>query len=163
MRITGNIYEQDYYIKSDRNNKGYTVIQKTVSKEVQEAKIFSVEIDTTQDISCQDQCSIILQYALKGVIFERLSFLVKAETATGEGLFNLLKANLNCLSIDIQDCIGDSFGNWRYVWTVLRCASTYKRSCLQSRPCLVLCAHFESRSGRYNIINGSFDKSFLAA
>ncbi len=35
------------------------IIQKTISKEVQEAKIFSVEIDTTQDVSCQDQCSII--------------------------------------------------------------------------------------------------------
>ena len=85
------------------------IIQRTVSKEVQEAKIFSVEMDTTQDISCQDQCSIIVRYALKGVVFERLLFLVKAESATGEGLFILLKANLNRLSIDIQNCIGDSF------------------------------------------------------
>ena len=76
------------------------IIQRTVSKEVQEAtlKIFSVEMDTTQDISCQDQCSIILRYSLKGVVFEGLLFLVKAESATGEGLFNLLKANLNRLS-----------------------------------------------------------------
>ena len=55
------------------------------------------------------QCSIILRYALKGVGFERLLFLVKAESATVEGVFNLLKANLNRLSIDIQNCIGDSF------------------------------------------------------
>ena len=34
---------------------------------------------------------------------------MKAGSATGEGLFNLLKANLNRLSIDIQNCIGDSF------------------------------------------------------
>lgn len=79
------------------------IIQRTVSKEVQERR------DTTQDISCQNQCSIILRYALKGVVFERLLFLVKAESATGEGLFNLLKANLNRLSIYIQNCIGDSF------------------------------------------------------
>ena len=81
------------------------IIQRTVSKEVQEAKIFSVDIDTTQYISCQDQCSIIVQYALKGVVFEGLLFLVKAESATGEGLFNLLKANLSRLSIDIQNCM----------------------------------------------------------
>ena len=41
--------------------------------------------------------------------FRKLLFLVKAESATGEGLFNLLMANLNRLSIDIQNCIGDSF------------------------------------------------------
>ena len=50
-----------------------------------------------------------MRYALKGVVFERLLFLVKAESATGEGLCNLLKASLNRLSIDIQNCIGDSF------------------------------------------------------
>lgn len=48
------------------------IIQRTISKEVQEAKIFSVEIDTTQDVSCQDQCSIVLRYAHKGVVLERL-------------------------------------------------------------------------------------------
>ena len=51
------------------------IIQRTVSKEVQEAKIFSVETDTTQDISCQNQCSIILRYAHKGVLFESYYFL----------------------------------------------------------------------------------------
>jgi hypothetical protein len=85
------------------------IIQKTISKEVQEAKIFSVEIDTTQDVSCQDQCSIILRYAHNGLVCERLLFFVKATSSTGEGLFDLLKANLDRLNIDMENCIGDSF------------------------------------------------------
>ena len=85
------------------------IIQRMISKEIQETKIFSVEIDTTQDVSCQDQCSIILRYAHRGVVLERLLFLVKAESSTGEGLFNLLKANLDRLSINIEHCTGDSF------------------------------------------------------
>ena len=84
------------------------IIQKTTSKEVQEAKIFSVEIDTRY-VSCQDQCSIILRYAHKGLVLERLLFFVKATSSTGEGLFDLLKANLNRLNIDMENCIGDSF------------------------------------------------------
>ena len=48
------------------------IIQRAISKEIQEAKIFSLETDTTQDVSCQDQCSIILRHAHKGVVLERL-------------------------------------------------------------------------------------------
>ena len=81
------------------------IIQRAISKEIQEAKIFSVEIDTTQDVSCKDQCPIILRYAHKGVILETL-FLVKAESSTGQGLFNLLKANLDHSSINIENCVG---------------------------------------------------------
>ena len=88
-RIIGNIFEQDYTSKLIGIVKD--IIQRAISKEIQEAKVFSVEIDTTQDVSCQDQCSIILRYAHKGVILERLLFLVKAESSTGESLFNLLK------------------------------------------------------------------------
>ena len=83
------------------------IIQRTVSKEVQEAKIFSVEMDTTQDISCQDQCSIYY----RAICSQRCRFRkVYNLCATSEGLLNLLKASLNRLSIDIQNCIGDSFG-----------------------------------------------------
>ena len=85
------------------------IIKRAISKEIQEAKIFFVEINTTQDVSCQDQCSIILRYAHKGVVLERLLFLVKAESSTGECLFNLLKANLDRLSINIENWVGDSF------------------------------------------------------
>ena len=85
------------------------IIKRAISKEIQEAKIFFVEINTTQDVSCQDQCSIILRYAHKGVVLERLLFLVKAESSTGEGLFNLLKANLDRLSINIENWVGDNF------------------------------------------------------
>ena len=68
-----------------------------------------------------------MQYALKGVVFERLLFLVKAKSATGEGLFNFLKANLNCLSFDsaanmsgqycdVQARISEVAYNHTHVW-----------------------------------------------
>ncbi len=51
----------------------------------------------------------ILIYTHKGFVLERLLFFVKATSSTGEGLFDLLKANLDRLNIDMENCIGDSF------------------------------------------------------
>jgi len=37
-------------------------MKKSIVMEVQAAGMFSIRIDTTQDISVQDQCSIIIRY-----------------------------------------------------------------------------------------------------
>lgn len=51
------------------------LIQETIVKEVTEAGMFSVQNDTTQDITSQEQCSIGLKY-VKDTVQERL-FAVK--------------------------------------------------------------------------------------
>ena len=82
-------------------------------------KMYSVQMESTQDIASADQCSIITKYAYKGIFVKRLLYLVKAQGYSGENLFDLLKDSLRenlfdllndslaSLSISLKDCIGD--------------------------------------------------------
>ena len=85
------------------------LVQESIVREVKEAGMFSVELDTTQDIMTQDQCSIVLRYVYEGVVHERLLSLVKATSTTGEALFNLLNSTLQKHGLDIKNCVGDAF------------------------------------------------------
>lgn len=69
--------------------------------------MFSVQIDTTQDVSSTDQCSIILRY-VTDVIHERLVAVVDCEKSTGKYFTEALKETLDKLSIDIGTCVGNS-------------------------------------------------------
>ncbi|KAL1269147.1 hypothetical protein QQF64_031436 [Cirrhinus molitorella] len=51
------------------------LIKETIASEIREAKMFSVQIDTTQDITAKDQCSVILRY-VTDVVHENLVALV---------------------------------------------------------------------------------------
>ena len=51
--------------------------------------MFSVQIESTQDINSQDQCSVILRYVIN-VIHERLVAVVKCEASTGQCIAQLL-------------------------------------------------------------------------
>ena len=84
-------------------------IQGTIIDEAKRAGMFSVEMDTTQDITTQDQCSIVLRYVHDGEVHERLLSLVKATSTSGESLFLLLKNTLEKHNLDIRNCVGDSF------------------------------------------------------
>ena len=66
------------------------LIKATIAEEVRQAGKFSVQIDTTQDISSKDQCSIILRY-VTDVIHERLIAMVECESSTGQHFAELLK------------------------------------------------------------------------
>eukprot|EP00112_Aurelia_sp_Birch-Aquarium-sp1_P013563 Seg2881.3 transcript_id=Seg2881.3/GoldUCD/mRNA.D3Y31 product="Zinc finger MYM-type protein 1" protein_id=Seg2881.3/GoldUCD/D3Y31 len=85
------------------------MIQEKIANEVKKAKIYSIQMDTTQDISGQDQCSIVVRYVDKGSVHERLLSVVKAGGTSGLELFNLLKTTLDRLKIYIVNCVGDSF------------------------------------------------------
>ena len=73
--------------------------------------MFSEELDTTQDIMTQDQCSIVLRYVYEGVVHERLLSLVNVTSPTDEALFNLLDNTLQTFSLDVKHCVcvGDAF------------------------------------------------------
>ena len=83
------------------------LIKATIAEEVKQAGMFSVQIDTTQDISSKEQCSIILRY-VTDVIHERLIAVVDCETTTGQHFAELLKKVLLSLDIDIGTCVGNS-------------------------------------------------------
>lgn len=83
-------------------------IKQAVSEEVNEARIFSIQIDTTQDISCQDQCSVIVRYVLNDKINEKLLGIVRCHSTTGEALQNTLLEVLTRNNIPLSNCIGSS-------------------------------------------------------
>ena len=82
-------------------------IQQCIANEVNEAGMFSVEIDTTQDITSQDQCAVVLRY-VTDVIHERLVAVVNCEASTGEYFVKMLKDVLCKLKLDISNCIGNA-------------------------------------------------------
>ena len=84
-------------------------IQETIISEVKEAGIFSLEVDTTQDIIAHDQCAIIIRYVHNGEVHERLLSVIKATSSTGKALFDLVKGLIDKHGLDIRDCVGDSF------------------------------------------------------
>ena len=86
-----------------------SLIQERIANDLQAAGIYSIEMDSTQDISSQDQCSIIVRFASKGEVHERLLSVVKANGSSGEALFKLLKSTLDRLQLDITNPVGDSF------------------------------------------------------
>ena len=70
------------------------VIQSAIVSEVSEAKMYSVQTEGTQDIASVNQSFIIIWYAYKGELVERLLFLVKTQGNSGENLFDLLNDSL---------------------------------------------------------------------
>ncbi len=58
-------------------------MQTTMARQTEKAGMFSVQIDTTQDITTQDRCSVIVRYVTDDNIHERLVAVVKCEASTG--------------------------------------------------------------------------------
>ena len=69
--------------------------------------MFSVQIDTTMDISCEDQCSVIIRY-VTDVVHERYVAIVNCEASTGDYFVQLLKEVTEKLKLDINKCIGNT-------------------------------------------------------
>lgn len=86
-----------------------------ISNEIQEAGFYSIQIDTTQDISVTGICSVIIRYislknqqTLEPTICERAISFLSPKKTTGEALCNLVSNNLLENNIDIKKCIGSS-------------------------------------------------------
>jgi hypothetical protein len=84
------------------------LISRNISTEVQAAGMFSLQVDTTQDISCKDQCSIIVRYVTDNCVSERLLAVVECSSSTGKDMFSLVDSVLKSSNIDITKCIGNS-------------------------------------------------------
>lgn len=79
-----------------------------IAREVQEAGMFAVELDTTQDISVKDQCSVVLRYVNKNGIQERLIAVINCIDSSGKGIFELLKKVLHDNNLNIENCIANT-------------------------------------------------------
>ena len=86
-----------------------TEIKNVIAKEIKIAGMFSVQIDSTQDVSAKDQLSIVLRYISQcNTVKENLYSMVDGHASTGEYYVGVLKESLESHQIDIKNCIGDS-------------------------------------------------------
>ncbi|KAG8451639.1 hypothetical protein GDO86_003726 [Hymenochirus boettgeri] len=83
----------------------------TIVKELDDAKYFSVIVDSTPDLSHIDQLTIIIRYVNKDVPVERFLGFVPIHSHTGEHLESTLLTVLADKKIDIQHCRGQSYDN----------------------------------------------------
>lgn len=58
-------------------------IKSSISEEIKEARIFSVLLDTIQDISVIGQCSVIIRYVKDNSVCERLVSMIKCTSTKG--------------------------------------------------------------------------------
>jgi len=84
-------------------------IKNIISREVKKAKIFSVMMDTTMDLSSYDQCSIVLRYVPHNEVYERLIGLKHVTSTSGNSLFETLKDTLAELDLPLNNCVANAF------------------------------------------------------
>ena len=71
-------------------------IRKAVISDVLEAGIYSIQLDSTQDVSVTDQLAIILRYVKTGVVHGHLYKVANVKgSATAENLHEALKLQLD--------------------------------------------------------------------
>ncbi|XP_051796629.1 protein FAM200A-like [Acanthochromis polyacanthus] len=84
------------------------LIKETIATEVNQAGMYTVQIDTTQDITSKDQCSVVVRYVTESSIQEKLLAVVECKSSTGEDFLKLLKETLATCKLDVKNCIGNS-------------------------------------------------------
>ncbi|XP_074030798.1 uncharacterized protein [Leptinotarsa decemlineata] len=84
-------------------------IKSVVANEIKSAGKYSVLMDTTIDISSNDQCAIVARYVKGHEVCERLLALKSVVSTTGEALFDTLSGVLTELEIPLSDCVANAF------------------------------------------------------
>lgn len=77
------------------------LIQDSTVEDIIKAEMFSVQIGTPQDITSQDQCSVILRY-VTNTIPEKLVTIVKCLESTGQYFVNMLSKVADNLKLDLS-------------------------------------------------------------
>ncbi|XP_025203834.1 uncharacterized protein LOC112600743 [Melanaphis sacchari] len=81
---------------------------KSIAKDVRESGMFSIQLDTTQDISVQDQCSVVVRYVNSKGIQERLLSVVTIQKSTGKSFADMLANILTENDLDVKKCVGNA-------------------------------------------------------
>lgn len=88
-------------------------VLESIVREVQDAKYFSLSVDSTPDISHVDQLTVILRYVktTDGQVVERFFTFVPISSHTGEALATTVLTFLEKCNIDITYLRGQSYDN----------------------------------------------------
>lgn len=82
-------------------------IRQWISSDIKD--MFAVELDTTQDISTQDQCSVVIRYVDSTAnIKERLVAVLKCKETTGKAFVELLSEVMTAMKLELRNCVGSS-------------------------------------------------------
>src|SRR6185437_6491912 len=85
-------------------------ISRKIVQEVKRARMFSVQVDTTQDVSVLDQLAIVLRYVDdQANVQERLIRLAVAYETTGQAFYTQLQQEFEQLGLNLKNIIGCSF------------------------------------------------------
>ncbi|KAE9522617.1 hypothetical protein AGLY_016980 [Aphis glycines] len=85
------------------------IIQNKIINDIKQAKLFSIMVDSTQDVSVLDQLAICVRYVLDNEVHENLFKLVVVYDSSGKGLYDLISSEFHKLTLDISKVIGCSF------------------------------------------------------
>lgn len=80
-----------------------------IVKEIKQAVIFSVLMDTTIDVSGYDQCAIVLRYVTEKEVKEKLLGLITIQSTTATGLLQSLLTLLEANGLNVANCVADAF------------------------------------------------------
>ncbi|XP_047129351.1 uncharacterized protein LOC124809338 [Hydra vulgaris] len=108
LPFRGHRNEGAYSLDNDEENHGNFLALEQITMEVSKAKVYSVQVDSTQDISAIGQFSIVVRYVLDATVHERLLSIVPSNDGTGQGLFDLLNLTLQRLGFNLKYCLSDS-------------------------------------------------------
>ncbi len=71
--------------------------------------MFSLQVESNQDISTVDQVAFVLRYVKDSVVIERLVAVLQVDDSTGEGLSDLLQKSFHFLDLSFSRLIGMPF------------------------------------------------------
>lgn len=84
-------------------------IKNIISENVIEAGKFSILMDTTIDVSGNDQCAFVVRYVLRDMVFERMLSLKCVTSTTAQSLLDSLLNVFKEEGIRIEDCVANAF------------------------------------------------------
>ncbi|CAH0557837.1 unnamed protein product [Brassicogethes aeneus] len=80
-----------------------------ILKDLQDSIIYSVMVDSTQDIAVMDQLAICVRYVVQGKVYERLLEIAVVNDSSGLALYELIKLKLSEYGIAMSNIIACSF------------------------------------------------------
>ena len=85
------------------------MLKEKIAKYVNDAGLFSVQMDSTTNISTHDQCAVFVRYLQEDKARERLLRLVNVSESSAQSLHDLLEKSLEEVGVELDMCVGDSF------------------------------------------------------
>ncbi|CAG9790403.1 unnamed protein product [Diatraea saccharalis] len=86
-------------------------VLKTIVKELESAKYYSISVDSTPDLSHVDQLTFIVRYVKDGEPIERFLQFLPMEGHNAQNIADIILNFFDSLDIPIKDCRGQSYDN----------------------------------------------------